>query len=398
MGGVEGLLAVLLVLYLVECVHVIPEAAVLLPMRRKSIPPDAGRTGPGFAGRRFVLSNPLPPLSGSFVVTPWTFSVSPDGIEAGQGDQPEEVSSTTTPSAPGFEDVRARGCHVTLGGSRIWTGVSERAAEDLASWLSSLANRSPDGRAREIRTALRQQWDVEVFRERLETARSLARPLLWLCHSVLVSLFLVLPILFLSGLGLVAWPVFLLALVSLVSLVLISLRRLHYRIHGSESAAPRPPLLDLALVPPGAARACDILLRHVLIGLDPLAAARLTVDEVSFEDLARRRAWDLGLYNGDAPDLSLRPVRRWFRREQGMAQLDFLGREGYPPHRLFRPPLPEGPENSAYCPRCHALFVREQGSCTDCPNVVLLALDQGTHDPRTGDRFIDRLETHTPGT
>jgi hypothetical protein len=377
MGGTEGLLSVLTALYLIECVQVIPERAVLLPMKRGPVPSDMfERARPGFAGRRFVLGNLLPPLYGWFVLTPWTFAVSPGGIASERVKTFEGPAAPATSSEPGFRDVGSRGCHVTLGGVKIWTGVCERSAEELAAWLRGLADLSPDERSGQIQTMLRQQMDLELFRERLERARSLARPLLWLCHSVLAGLFIVLPILFLTGYIVVAWPVFVLAMLTLISTSLVILRRMHRRVHGAEAVVPRPPLLDLALVPPGAARAYDVLMRHVLTGLDPVAAARLTVDDASFRQLARKRAWDLGLCDDASPPIEFHPVSTWFRREQGQAMRRFLEREGYSLHRLFLPPVPEGTQESAYCPRCHSLFVRNEGACTDCPDIGLRSLNR----------------------
>lgn len=123
--------------------------------------------------------------------------------------------------------------------------------------------------------------------------------------------------------------------------------------------ARRPRWTDVIVAlasPLSALRLHDVLGKKVVADLDGLALAELLPDE------ARREAFREAL------------VRARYWGERDPAEVVSFGRAaGLDVEALLVPPEREGPAAQAYCPSCHAQFVRADATCASCRDTAVVA-------------------------
>ena len=370
--GLLQLLAVLTALYLVDCVAWVGRGALALRALgsrrlRPALPSQlAGNTRGGA-----VWAQPLPPLGSLFVAQAWPVALSPEGLctrEPLELERGPRASFVRRAAAWGdVREVAAEGRRLLVDGEPFARCESERGAALLAGLARAVQALPASGRAAAIEGALAVSFDPAAAAELRARFDGASRPLRPACNALFVFLVLAAPAA-IARLGFSAtWiPLLALLLAALAGIALL-FRRAHLALYPGEHAARRSALLLIALSPPQAVRALDLLARPLFAGLQPVAAAallapaeRAAVARATLVDLRHPRS----SADGNGPIGSA--CERWFREAAGRALAAALAREGLSPDVLLAAPAPEDPRRRAYCPRCGTQSDESAGVCDDC--------------------------------
>jgi hypothetical protein len=115
-------------------------------------------------------------------------------------------------------------------------------------------------------------------------------------------------------------------------------------------------------------RSRDPLSRPLLERFHPLAVARELCHPARFEEFASRVVREArhprprpSSGEGDAD-----AVWAWFDRAMLERLEGFVSEAGLNADRLDIAPEKSDAQSQAYCPRCHAQFIRKDGGCSDC--------------------------------
>ena len=372
MSDAEWMLAVLVVLYLSDCLIWFPRNALLLVShsgRRWRVLKAVDLPGNDRGG--FLLANPLPPLGYVHAVTPWTLCFGLDrvvftpcqGIAGSAPPVPE-------PGLP-YEEaaaVAAVGNEVRLNGEAVTVCGSAAGAVRLADMLRLLAAAGRSAREEMIRREMGARLDADSARARIAEARDRTAGLRAACVLLWAYLFLVGP-LTVARLG----QEYLLHVIAGVPLclvpVLLLFVRSHRRLRPGERGERWTEFTKMALCPPMAVRAVDVAARHVAGGLDPLAVALVVLDRAEYRAFARAAILDLDFpVRGEGDELD--DTVAWFRTCLRDVCGAFVEVNGEELTELLAPPPADG-GSVAYCPRCHCTYARSTGVCSDCAGVSL---------------------------
>jgi hypothetical protein len=307
MSPLATLFVVVVALYLVECLLIVPEDALVLVEGRRGVWRVAGRAfALGALRKRIVLLSPFAPHVAVLVVPAWSMA-------------------------------RA------LVGSRD-AGVRSRAES--------------------IERALDDATSGERLRSRIATMRASTARVRWLSVLLFVHLFVLWPALvYWLGLGAI-WPAILTELVFLQLLICWSYVRARRALaaDGGQSTS----VVIFALSPPAAARAMTALTRDVASDVHPVSAAlHLCRAEDALEVAARaRRATRFG------PDAEhATPEAKWFAT-QWARRLDAMLEETVGVAAVPNAPTHDG-ESQSYCPRCWTQYTASSGTCAECRDIAL---------------------------
>ncbi len=379
MSDLQTLFLVVLLLYLTQCIHWIPEGCVAFreAVKRpwKMLPVQTGFT---LLGRQPVFTNPLPPFAGVAVCQPLPFRVSPAGIaepeipsvyRAGLRGEPAKGARFRE-----IRDIQASGETLRIDGA-VFVKVSCAAqAQHLAAFLCSLHRSREKDRGSAIETELAGMLDVERISARLRAYRELSRGLAVSCHALFIFFFALAP-LAIWRFGL-AWSWRLLTAILVIFLVLIAFqfRRARKKIHADTAEFPWPVMVSLLLSPFAAIRARDALVQDLFCAFHPLAVTRVLCDEAAFRSAAstalREAFFFIASPQGGMKD-SLSGVEEWHRSRELTALKKFIARAGEDPEKLLGPPPRESELCQSYCPRCWAQFALQSGNCEPCGGMPL---------------------------
>jgi hypothetical protein len=325
-----------------------------------------------------LLSAPLPPLGVAAVCPGLPLALSPQAVGAWPGENaPHGGNDGVPPPVLAFDRIRSidvDGKKILLNGEPVADTVSPASARRLAEEIRGLTRLAPRDREEAIRTGLRESMSLEAIEERLARFREHSKLTRVLCNVLFAHLFLLSPALVWYQ-GLARWWALLLGgALGLMLLVFLAYRRSHARLYPADGVERRRHLTAMALSPPAAIRAHDLLARPLLERFHPLAVAKAVCPSWSFEAFARRVLLDLRLAtagDGSEPACDGQNPVLWFRREQlRIVQERLLGQED-PARNLMERPPPREVEALAFCPRCHTQFRGREGSCPDCGGLEL---------------------------
>ena len=218
--------------------------------------------------------------------------------------------------------------------------------------------------------------DVTTIRKRWAQFQEVSRSLKWWCNGLCVFVFMVTP-LAIRFLGLPrCWPALLLCLVAIAFATARTFKRAHRALYPDRAEERFTQSLTIFLAPTSAMRAFDTLSRPLLNMFHPLAIARVFCSPAQFNALAQ--ATLLGLRyapqgKGHAASLET-TAEQQFRQGWLKAVEAFLGREKVNIEDLTRPPEPQDESCHSFCPRCRAQFVWSSGECADCGGLPLQQL------------------------
>jgi hypothetical protein len=171
------------------------------------------------------------------------------------------------------------------------------------------------------------------------------------CNTLWVFVWCLAPaIVFFRGLA-GTWPRLLLSGLVILGFILFTFWRAHRALYPDARAERRSQTMLMAVSPLGAIRAVDHLSRPLLAETHPLVAALSLCPRAESVRLAR---W---LYF--APDRRDADLRRF------LDDADLWS-------AVAAPPDAGDAGATAFCPRCHAQYVRSDGNCSDCSGVVLV--------------------------
>jgi hypothetical protein len=191
---------------------------------------------------------------------------------------------------------------------------------------------------------------VKEAAKRLDVFFETAGPVWISCNALWLFLFVITPpVVVWRGLA-STWPVLILLLVGFLALILAGFWQAHAALYPEARAERRSKTLLMAVSPLGAIRAVDHLARRVLVECHPLVAAQALCGEAATVRLAR---WIYFAPGGADPALKsfLQACDLW--------------------SVVNAPPQPPEPASIAFCPRCHAQYVRMVEACADCRSVAL---------------------------
>lgn len=374
MGERESLLVVLALIYLSECLVWVRRGALALGAwwgRSFRLLQPGGWLGNARGG--WLLANPFPPL-GAVFLTPWIpFSLSPEVAFAwsaaclGPGGRPAHTARLLR-----FEEITeiaVDGRDVLVNKAIFLRATSSFAARRWAEWLQRWHAAPQRQRAERIKRDLRESLAADRIDHALKELGSRAGPLRFLSNALFVYLFgAVVPLVWHFGFGRFALWLLVGMLAQTVTIAFV-FRRAHRALYPGADEERFKPFVTMLLAPPTAIRAPDLLARHLLEGVPPLAAARALCPSPVFKEFARRSLLDLRyplLPVCPRSDPAATAAEHWFRAAQLEAAEDFLRQANIDPGELASAPGPSDPSSRSFCPRCGAQYVVPNGTCPDC--------------------------------
>ena len=367
MSPLATLFGAVVALYLIECVLVAPEGALVLVEGRR------GRwrlARHGFAlgalHKRVTLLPPAAPQRSILVLPEWTVSL---GLAGFAYRDPHDGAASAR-----YEELTQV---ATDGGVVRWRGgAAPVSSASRAHWLertlSALRDTPERSRSRAIDKALDELTSAERVRSRVDTLRNAVRLPRLFGLVLFAHLFVVWPVgVRWLGIGL-TWPVILVELLVLQTLICHSYVRARRGLRREQLDASGASVLTLALSPPAAARCAGALGRDLLGDAHPLAVVLQLCREEDARAVAtsalREARHHLMERDGEASEPNR--VEAWFahRWRQSLEALleRTVGLSSIPsaPHR-------EG-DSASYCPRCWTQYATSEGRCADCRGLPLL--------------------------
>lgn len=321
-----------------------------------------------------ALMNPLPPFGRAYVMEPWPFSLSEEGVVAARS---FAFGLERRPQGPArllrWEEIEKVGrddVTVLVNGAPFATAASRAHAAAAQKALQTLWEASPRERARTLDELLAAHLDAEEVKKRVDRHRSHGGPALLASAGLFVALFGALPW-EVAHRGLERWPWLLGLLYAWVSLAALSTWLLHRGLYGPAGAitgATRSErwaqLALMFLAPYTALRATDRAGRNLMAGLHPVAAALALSDTSRGRDALLRALRDWQTPRPLALDAPAAAVEADFRDHCFHVAKKRAEGRGVDLGALTSPPrLSAG--QVAWCPRCRVPY-RQGGTCADC--------------------------------
>jgi hypothetical protein len=366
MSELGSLFLVVLLLYLLQCVHwVSPDSAVFsLNCRGRGKQKRHGFVWSAWDTAGF-LAGPWPPLA-PIVVTNWP-AFQPDAATLGV---PQANGEHTF--RPWSELVFTHSDNKLLcNGKPVFKG-SEAQVARCAALLEQLQRAGKPERQGVVLRWLHEAMNTRTPARRLAVFTGRSRLLRVLANVQLVMLFLALPMAFIRfGPG-VLWRVAV-VIVAISAAITLEFWTLHRRLFSDASSARFKSALTIMLSPVAAIRACDMVARDLLSEFHPLAVAAVILPTDEFRYFAGEH---LRLNRFGAP------TSQWYRENLGKLMERLILQRKIAPEELLRPAEPDSGA-IAYCPRCLAQYVKIPGACTDCGFGQVVRFERASQTMRT---------------
>jgi hypothetical protein len=366
------LVVVIVALYLSECVVFARHGAVVLTAPfffgggRFHVLSRALGTAKG----AFTILNPLPPFGRVYVVEPWPFSPSQEGVVAlrsfALAHEPRPLQSARKLAWAQIEKVGVDERAVVVNGEVFAQTSSPRHARAAADVLEQLRAAKPAQRKKLLEDLVAASLDPDVVRLRLKRHATWGLPLALFSSWLFVILFLWIPRV-LKADGLAHWPVLVIVAYAGVLLCAFATWIAHKKLLPAATGDRWGQVILMLPAPMMAMRGNDKLGRWLLAGSHPVAVALASFDGSLLDDVVGRALRDLAhprepvLPHDDAEAAAWEAEHRarvltQAKRRAKMAGLDV--------DALLGPPK-LGAGQVAYCPRCRVPY-RQTGVCADC--------------------------------
>jgi hypothetical protein len=319
-----------------------------------------------------VPLSPIPLLGGALTCRQWSVALSPHGVT---GWLAQSLQEGARPRRSGcfvaFDAARAAGeslGELHVGGRAVARGLPRERARELARWIDGLAALPEPRRAAAIESGLRASFDLGAIRALGARHAAACEVLAPWCNALLLLLFVALPLLVWQRGVIASAPFLLLGLLPAWLATLAAFFVAHRRLHPERRRERWARCASLAILPPAAVRAQDLLGRDLLAAFDPLAAVVALCSREDARPFARRALLDLRHPSPlGAPPLEpgAEETERWFRGRLLEVAEAALGDEGLDLAELLRPAEREEGCASA-CPRCERQYVMAEGECYEC--------------------------------
>ena len=368
MSDEQTLLAVIVVIYLIDCLFWIPRDGLgftrwvgkFWNIREPSTTVGNERGGLGF-------TNPLPPLGVGTRGVGWTISISERGIFSytSAGFNPGG-RARQKPVVFAWDKITAVSCDgkkIFINGEYFATAASEYSTRWLSQEIVRLQKLGEKKRGAEIEKAISLSCDPTEVTRRVEEFGKQTRMLRYLANWLLIFLFAACPFL-VWKLGIVRaiWPV-ILGLYAQTILIALVFSKAHRKLYPADSEQIFKPFLTMLLAAPNAIRAQDVMGRPLLEHFHPLTVAKALCRERDYQRLAPLIARDLNfprlpIVPPDAPELASQIEEAFRRTLREKLSLD--------DPRFQAAPKKTEDEHVAYCPRCLQQFTAAAVDCADC--------------------------------
>jgi hypothetical protein len=148
-------------------------------------------------------------------------------------------------------------------------------------------------------------------------------------------------------------------------------------------------VVKMALCPPTAIRARDVITANLLAPYHPIAAAYGVLEDKEFQSFARRFLLDMEHpIASEIVDETIRSAEQWSRTTMVALCREFLTRNNLNAEEFFLPPAPSDAACIAYCPRCCSQFTIDVGECPDCSGIHLVRFPSFPEPARPGNAEV----------
>jgi len=348
MSDEQTLLAVLVVIYLVDCVYWVPRSGLSVTnwlskrwtLRFPSAIVGNERGALGFA-------NPLPPLGLASRCLGLTISIAHEGIFSRKLWRWSEIKT-----------VERSEREILINGELFYKAPTEYAARRLAIELARLSKRDDKKRAVEITKLISDSCDPDLITNRIDTFKKTTARLRLLANILFAFLFIICPFsVWRFGIVAALWPIVgAMYLQTIVISLLFS--KAHRKIYPDDSAQILKPFITMLLAAPSAIRVQDILCRPLLEPFHPLAVAKALCPPDQFTPLASQTIRDLTYPRQKLNTVESAHRDTLLKTITTQLELD--------PADFLQPPKPTESTHTKYCPRCLQQFTQHAASCPDC--------------------------------
>jgi hypothetical protein len=379
MSDLELLFLVLALIYAMECACWARRGSVGFRTwmgRRWGIVHPSSLLGNQSGG--LILAHPFPPLGNLLLSSQLPLSLSPQAVLA-------FVASSVNPGGRGPQsgrcfdldqarNVEAKGKRVCMNGETLLKAPSVTLALHLAQQLRQISQLAPDQRERAIRQIVKESFDTKAIEARWRDFQQRTGSLQMLTNVLFAYLFLAAPAIAWHWEFAHTWVWLVLGLIAWTLPAALLFHRAHKHFFPSAEDERFTGFLLVLLSPATAARAHDLISRHVLETFHPLAMAKVFCTEDELAQFARMVLRELhypALPQSPRSELAERAESFW--RALVRAEVEScLKRWQLKPEELLQAPLPTDPTCVSFCPRCHAQFTTAEGQCSDCGGVLLV--------------------------
>ena len=377
MSDLASLALVIVALALLECAWWVRHGAVVL-----RAPLFFGRgalatlsSSLGNERGAFALVNPLPPFGRAYVVEPWPFSMSAQGVLGARTFSfAFERRPPGTPRVLRWEELETLArddATVLVNGSPFARCASRHHAEAALRVLQALRDARPKDRSRTLDELIEAHLDPDAARARLREHRSLALAPMLASSGLFLAMFGAIPF-EVTTRGLQRWPWLLALLYSWVALCAFSTWTVHRGLYGKRGDTPGAARTErwaqlalMFLAPYTALRATDKVGRNLLAGLHPIAVALALAGPKRGHDAVLRALRDLSTPRPLALEPAGAEIDADFRARLFQATRKRAEGRGVDVGAIAAPP-PLGAGQVAWCPRCRVPYRQASGTCADC--------------------------------
>lgn len=372
------LLAVIIAIYLADCLYWIPRDGVALTRSfgawRLCWPSQIfGNDRGGVA-----LANPLPPFGAVSRSLPSPISAGPEGVLS----VAVPMLSVAMPrneieyfSWIEINSVERDETKVFINGKLFYRASSAHQAQALGHQIARIWRSAPDERSKAISEMLARSLDSKAVRDRWNHFCLATGRIAILTNFLFAFLFVGLPLLVWQfGLPRIIWPA-LAGLLAQTALLAFLFQRAHRELYPKNNSEILKPFLTMLLAPPAAIRARDFLCRPLFEGFHPLAVAEAFCPSTEIARIAsiclRNLTYGPSRTERDEPINSAVKTEIWFRDQCRNRITEVIQNAGVALNELFLAPEKSDPSHSAYCPRCLQQFVSGAAICSDCGGLSL---------------------------
>lgn len=321
----------------------------------------------------------LDPLRGATLLVPrWPVSIGPSGVLGWVAESLEPGARPPQSGAYRRWDELGRACAdgraVRAGGATLAEVPSTVFAERLAAELRALDALPRERRAAAVEALLDRVTDADEARGRVSAFERETRALR-AASAVLAAVVLIgLPALWVLAGFRHAWAPSLAAAYAPTWIVAALFYRAHRRLLPEARLERGTDTALLALLPLSAIRAADVIGRHLLAGVHPLAAVAALLDRETIERFGGHLLRDaahprLPLCAFEGPEAEA--DERWFRAALAARLERVVRRAGIDPAALTAAPARAEAVDTGWCPRCRAQYTAKADACADCGGVTL---------------------------
>jgi hypothetical protein len=360
--------------------------ACFKPVFRRRWTCGQGATFPGNERGGFIMVDPTN-LEGSVVVCHvWPFSVSPQGLTNiavdGGTRLPPEVRYIPFDE---IQTIRAEFGDIHVNGKRLAHVSSSVLASHLARQIERIRRMPLDGRASEIKDAVRETFDQSAATTRWAWFAERTRALSALCFALFTIVFVISPAVFIVLGPYPFWMYLLAGVLAITVSTSIAYFRTHAAMYPDSRYERWVHAVSMTFLPVGAIRYVDKLSRDALSIYGCAVVAPMLCGVENAVPLLRQRLIDVSNASQDlGSDCSLAAsdCARWFCHILATETKAALERSNI---LVLEAPVPDDETMVCYCPRCHAQFGRSDAtSCPSCTGVQLISFSPQSEPIKTG--------------